>query len=105
MKLNKTPLPVIILLLMGTLLLTLPQIIHSFQDSQAPSPGEEQAEKIHPGPQNIKEKIAIYVFIAWLWISIVIIVFLLCLKIKEADHLYQLGYLHSPRGKKFLKIK
>jgi hypothetical protein len=105
MKLNKKPLPAIILLFMGTLLLTSPQITHSFQDSLAPSPGEEQAEKIQPGPQSIKEEFAIYVFIAWLWISIVIIVFLLCLKIKEADRLYQLGYFHSPRGKKFVKIK
>ena len=105
MKLNKNPLFVIILLLMGILLLTIPQIIYSFQDSLTPSPGEEQAEKIQPGPQNIKEKFAIYVFIAWLWISIVIIVLLLFLKIKEADRLHQLSYLHSPRGKKFLQKK
>ena len=105
MKLHKNPLFVIILLLMGILLFTIPQFILSFQDSQTPSPGEEQAEKIQSGPQNIKEKFAIYVFIAWLWISIGIIVFLLLLKIKEADRLHQLSYFHSPGGKKFLQTK
>jgi hypothetical protein len=85
------------------LLLISPPSIYSFQDIQTPASGEEQAVEIQPGPQNIKEKIALFVFTAWLWISIVIIVFLLILKIKEADRLHQMGYFHSPRGKKFLR--
>jgi hypothetical protein len=58
---------------------------------------EPTEEKIIAAPSSLKEKTGIYVFLAWLWISIVVLVFLLRLKIKEADRLYQLKYFSDPK--------
>ena len=50
-------------------------------------------EKIVPSPQNIKEQISIYVFVAWMWIAIVVLIYILRLKIKEVDRLHKLRFL------------
>ncbi len=50
------------------------------------------AETIHPGPQNLKEKWAIGVFLAWMWFSIAVFVYLIRLQIREADRITELGY-------------
>jgi hypothetical protein len=53
---------------------------------------EPSEEKIVAAPSSLKEKTGIYVFLAWLWISIFVLIFLLRLKIKEVDRLYNLKY-------------
>lgn len=53
---------------------------------------EENPEKIVPSPKDIKEKTAIYVFVAWMWAVIIVLLFILRLKTKEADRLYYLNY-------------
>ena len=47
-------------------------------------------EIIVPGPRNIRERIGIFVFVAWLWAAIVILVFILRLEIREADRVHKL---------------
>jgi len=61
-------------------------------------PAKAEPEKIIPGPQNIKERTAILVFLGWMWASIAVLVYLLRLKIKEVDHLHRTRYF-SPRRK------
>jgi hypothetical protein len=53
---------------------------------------QTQPEKIVPGPQNIKERTAVYVFLGWLWVSIAVLVYFLRLKIKEIDRVYNLRF-------------
>ncbi len=53
---------------------------------------QTQPEKIVPGPQNIKERTAVYVFLGWLWVSIAVLVYFLRLKIKEIDRIYVLRF-------------
>lgn len=58
---------------------------------------EENAEKIIPSPKDIKESTGIYVFLVWMWIAIFVLVYILRLKIKEADRLYQFRFLPSKK--------
>jgi hypothetical protein len=66
------------------------------QDPQPKKPQVEQpedvAEAIVPGPKDIKQETALYIFIGWLWLSIGVCIFFLRLKIKEADRLLFLNY-------------
>jgi hypothetical protein len=82
-----------------------PQSELSSQDQQVVPPAKSQEvqakvepEKIVPGPQNIKERTAIYVFLGWMWVSIAVLVYVLRLKIKETDRLYFSRYF-SPEKK------
>jgi hypothetical protein len=82
-----------------------PQSELSSQNQQVVPPAKSQEvqakvepEKIVPGPQNIKERTAIYVFLGWMWVSIAVLVYVLRLKIKEADRLYFSRYF-SPEKK------
>jgi hypothetical protein len=69
-----------------------------FAFSQAPpAPSQSAArakaesaapEVISSGPQNIKEKTAIGVFLAWLWLAIVVSIYVLRWKIQEADRVH-----------------
>ena len=59
---------------------------------------QAEREKIVPGPQNIKERTAIFVFLGWMWVSIAVLVYILRLKIKETDRLYFARYF-SPEKK------
>lgn len=62
------------------------------QEEEQKVQAEAQPEKIIPGPQNIKESTAIYVFLGWLWISIGVLIYILRLKIKEADRLHAIKF-------------
>ncbi len=62
-----------------------------------PTPGQPAArtqaesaapEVISSGPQNIKEKTAIGVFLAWLWLAIAVSIYVLRWKIQEADRVH-----------------
>ena len=61
------------------------------QQSQGDPVGDE-VETIVPGPADIKQAIAIYIFLGWIWLSIGILIFFLRLKIKEVDRLHELGF-------------
>jgi hypothetical protein len=61
------------------------------ENAQVEQP-EDEAETIFPGPENIKQKTALYIFIGWLWLSIGVCIFFLRQKIKEADRLLFLDF-------------
>jgi len=57
-----------------------------------------------PWPKNIREKSAIFVFLAWLWLTIGILIYVLALEIREADRIHSLNYYHprvKSRGPRF----
>ncbi len=56
---------------------------------------QPKPEEIVSGPQNIKERTAVYVFLGWIWLSIVVLVCYLRLKIKEIDRLYDLRFFSA----------
>ena len=58
--------------------------------AEAQAKTEAPPEKIVPGPRNIRERMGIIVFIAWLWVAIIVLVFILRLEIREADRVYRL---------------
>ncbi len=58
---------------------------------------EPHLEKIAAGPQDIKQKTGIYVFVAWMWVSVFVLIYFLRLKVKEADRLYRLRFFSSKK--------
>jgi len=70
--------------------------VHSLQQSQEDRTTEE-VERIVPGATDIKQAIAIYVFLGWIWLSIGILIFFLRLKIKEVDRLHKLKYFSEDK--------
>ncbi|MBM3284501.1 MAG: hypothetical protein FJY81_01375 [Candidatus Aminicenantes bacterium] len=67
------------------------------QQEEPEAQPEAPPEKIVAGPQNIKEKTAVYVFLGWLWISIGVLVYILRLKIKEVDRLHAIKFFNPDR--------
>ncbi len=57
----------------------------------------EAPAKPHPGPKDIKEQVAIYVFLGWLWLSILVLIYLLRLKIRESDRLNNFAYFDTDK--------
>ena len=63
-----------------------------------PAEGQEpEPESSHPGPQNITERVAIYVFLGWLWLSILVLIYALRLKIRESDRLLDFAYFDTDK--------
>jgi hypothetical protein len=58
---------------------------------------EESQEKIIPGPQNIKESTGIYVFVAWMWLAIFVLIYILILKIREVDRLFEIRFIFEKK--------
>ncbi len=58
---------------------------------------ESEFETIVPGPKDVKQATAIYVFLGWIWLSIGILIFFLRLKIKEVDRLHRLGFFSEDK--------
>jgi len=56
-----------------------------------------QPERIFAAPRNIRERTAIYVFVAWLWAAIIVLIYLLRLEIKEADRLLDLKFYRDQK--------
>jgi hypothetical protein len=54
-----------------------------------------QPEKVIPAAKNIREKTAIYVFVAWLWAAIFVLIYIVRLEIKESDRLLDLKFFHE----------
>ena len=61
------------------------------QASQEKTEGLEE-DKIIPSPKDIKEQIAIYVFLGWMWLAILVLIYFLRLKVKEVDRLYKIKF-------------
>ncbi len=59
--------------------------------------GRTEIETIVPGPKDIKQATAIYVFLGWIWLSIGILIFFIRMKIKEVDRLHLLGYFSEDK--------
>jgi hypothetical protein len=55
-------------------------------------------DKISAGPQNIRERTAVFVFVGWLWAAIFVLICITRLEIKEADRLLDLKFYSD--GKK-----
>jgi ABC-type Fe3+ transport system permease subunit len=65
--------------------------------------GEDEAlkknqERIVAAPKDIKEGVAVYVFLAWMWLSILVLVYFLREKIKESDRVHRLSISGLPPG-------
>jgi hypothetical protein len=58
---------------------------------------QAQPEKIIPAAKNIRERTAIYVFVAWLWAAIFILIYIVRLEIKEADRLLDLKFYRDEK--------
>jgi len=58
---------------------------------------EESQDKITPGAQNIKESIGIFVFVVWMWVAIFVLIYIMRLKIKEVDRLFEIRYLSEKK--------
>lgn len=58
---------------------------------------ESEVETIVPGPKDLRQATAIYVFLGWIWLSIGILIFFIRLKIKEVDRLHRLGYFSEDK--------
>lgn len=82
----------VLIFLTASLLITYK--VNAQQEINPESQNEVRAD-IQPGPQDIVEKVGIYVFLVWIWISIVVLIYFLRLKVKEADRLYELKYYDS----------
>lgn len=55
-------------------------------------------ETVHPGPKDIRERSAVYVFLAWLWLTIAVLIYVLVLKIRESDRIFSLRYHRPEKG-------
>ena len=53
----------------------------------APEPGQEKPA----GPRPPRERMAVYVILAWVWLSIAVLLGLLRLRVREADRVYRMG--------------
>jgi hypothetical protein len=62
-----------------------------------PGAQEPEVEPVHPGPKDITERIAIYVFLGWLWLSILVLIYALRLKIRESDRLHDFAYFDTDK--------
>jgi hypothetical protein len=67
--------------------------------AQAQDTAEAGAEPqtIYGAPKDIKQRIAIFVFLGWMWLSIGVLIYLLRLKIRELDRLDNLKYFTAGR--------
>lgn len=68
----------------------------SFQQSLEEQ-DESEVETIVPGPKDLRQATAIYVFLGWIWLSIGILIFFIRLKIKEVDRLHRLGFFSEDK--------
>jgi len=68
------------------------------EKAKAETKPESKDETIHPAPKNIKERSAVYVFLAWLWLVIGSLIYVFALKIREADRVFSLHYYQPDKG-------
>jgi hypothetical protein len=64
----------------------------SVQAEPAAVTDEAPAGIVHGGPQSLKERWGIGVFLIWMWLSIGFLIYFIRLQIREADRVTDLGY-------------
>ena len=95
---------VLILLALSCFLLLFNPFIYAQEQQDKPAETEiqdlnENTNAAKPGQKNIKDKIALYVFLAWVWITIFVSIYFLRLKIIEVDRLFGYGYFQNSKIK------
>ncbi len=64
----------------------------------AAEPGQEKPAS----PRPARERMAVYVILAWVWLTIAVLLGLLRMRVREADRVYRMGLIQagegSPRG-------
>ena len=75
-----------------------PQSVPPPKASLSPNPAPP-AQEVVPGPRTPKERMGVYVFMAWLWASIIVLIFILRAKVREADRLFEAGYFKDDFSK------
>ena len=66
-------------------------------------PGAPAAAKAPPGPetaagpQNIKDRVAVWVFLTWVWGTTIVSIAFLRLKIRECDRLHAMAFQEASR--------
>ena len=70
----------------------------SLKPAAAAAPGQETPA----APRPARERMAVYVLLAWVWLSIAVLLWLLRLRVREADRVYLMGLGRavekSPKG-------
>jgi len=70
----------------------------SLKPAAATAPGQETPA----APRPARERMAVYVLLAWVWLSIAVLLGLLRLRVREADRIFRMGLdraaEHSPKG-------
>lgn len=93
---------VLVLLALSCFLLLFCPFIYAQQAKPAETEIQDLNEDTNaakPGQKNIKDKIALYVFLAWVWIAIFVSIYFLRLKIIEVDRLFGYGYFQNTKEK------
>ena len=61
----------------------------SLKPAPATAPGQEPPAPAAPRPA--RERMSVYVLLAWVWFSIAVLLWLLRLKVRETDRVYSMG--------------
>ena len=61
----------------------------SLKPATATAPGQEPPAPAAPRPA--RERMSVYVLLAWVWFSIAVLLWLLRLKVRETDRVYSMG--------------
>ena len=61
----------------------------SLKPAAATAPGQEPQAPAAPRPA--RERMSVYVLLAWVWLSIAVLLWLLRLRVREADRVYSMG--------------
>ena len=59
----------------------------SLKPAAATAPGQETPA----APRPARERVAVYVLLAWVWLSIAVLLGLLRMRVREADRVYLMG--------------
>jgi hypothetical protein len=94
---------VLILLALSCFLLLFNPFIYAQQEKPVETEIQDLNEDTvasKPGSKNIKDKIALYVFLVWVWIAIFVSIYFLRLKIIEVDRLFEYRFFQNIKEKK-----
>jgi hypothetical protein len=61
------------------------------QTSVKPTPAAAPGQETSAAPRPVKERMAVYVLLAWVWFSIAVLLWLLRMRVREADRVHRMG--------------
>jgi len=61
------------------------------QTSVKPAPAAAPGQETSAAPRPVKERMAVYVLLAWVWLSIIVLLGLLRMRVREADRVHRMG--------------